>query len=172
MHLKFENLQFTGSFKGRGARNRLLDVEPGRGVIAMSAGNHAQGVAHHGAQLGLPTTIVMPETTPFVKVARTRDLGATVERAGSDVSESEEVARTLVDYLADRSNRSAAGLTYEAADKLLAEKDVEPALRQRFRACLETCDFVRFVPEASETGRRAEVLDDAADILEQLERAW
>ena len=87
VHLKFENLQYTGSFKGRGARNRLLDVAPGRGVIAMSAGNHAQGVAHHGAQLGLETTIVMPENTPFVKVARTRDLGATVELAGADVME-------------------------------------------------------------------------------------
>jgi len=87
VHLKFENLQYTGSFKGRGARNRLLDVAPGTGVIAMSAGNHAQGVAHHGALLGLETTIVMPENTPFVKVARTRDLGATVELAGADVME-------------------------------------------------------------------------------------
>ena len=88
VHLKFENLQYTGSFKGRGARNRLLAVAPGRGVIAMSAGNHAQGVAHHGALLGLPTTIVMPENTPFVKVARTRDLGAEVVLAGADVMES------------------------------------------------------------------------------------
>lgn len=93
--LKFENLQYTGSFKGRGARNRLLDVAPGRGVIAMSAGNHAQGVAHHGAQLGLETTIVMPETTPFVKVARTRDLGATVELYGADVKEAAARAREL-----------------------------------------------------------------------------
>jgi threonine dehydratase len=93
--LKFENLQYTGSFKGRGARNRLLDVEPGRGVIAMSAGNHAQGVAHHGALLGLETTIVMPENTPFVKVARTRDLGANVELVGADVMESAVRAREL-----------------------------------------------------------------------------
>ena len=93
--LKFENLQYTGSFKGRGARNRLLDVADGRGVIAMSAGNHAQGVAHHGALLGLETTIVMPENTPFVKVARTRDLGATVELAGADVMESADRAREL-----------------------------------------------------------------------------
>jgi threonine dehydratase len=95
VHLKFENLQYTGSFKGRGARNRLLDVAPGRGVIAMSAGNHAQGVAHHGAQLGLETTIVMPENTPFVKVARTRDLGATVELCGADVKEAAARAREL-----------------------------------------------------------------------------
>jgi len=93
--LKFENLQYTGSFKDRGARNRLLDVAPGRGVIAMSAGNHAQGVAHHGSLLGLETTIVMPENTPFVKVARTQNLGATVELVGADVMESAARAREL-----------------------------------------------------------------------------
>ena len=81
--LKFENLQYTGSFKERGARNRLLDVVPGRGVIAMSAGNHAQGIAWHASQLGIKATIVMPETTPFVKVARTRELGANVELLGA-----------------------------------------------------------------------------------------
>jgi threonine dehydratase len=93
--LKFENLQYTGSFKGRGARNRLLDVEPGRGVIAMSAGNHAQGVAHHGSLLGIETTIVMPANTPFVKVARTRDLGANVELYGADVMASAQRAKEL-----------------------------------------------------------------------------
>ncbi|MEZ5245586.1 MAG: threonine ammonia-lyase [Acidimicrobiales bacterium] len=97
VHLKFENLQYTGSFKGRGARNRLLAVAPGRGVIAMSAGNHAQGVAHHGALLGLPTTIVMPENTPFVKVARTRDLGAEVVLAGADVMAAAVRARELAE---------------------------------------------------------------------------
>ena len=97
VYLKFENLQYTGSFKGRGARNRLLDVAPGRGVVAMSAGNHAQGVAHHGTLLGLETTIVMPENTPFVKVARTRDLGATVELAGNDVMESAARAQDLAE---------------------------------------------------------------------------
>jgi len=93
--LKFENLQYTGSFKERGAINRLLDVPAGRGVIAMSAGNHAQGVAYHGTRLGINTTIVMPENTPFVKVARTRDLGATVEVAGADVMESAHRALQL-----------------------------------------------------------------------------
>ena len=97
VHLKFENLQYTGSFKERGARNRLLDIPTGSGVIAMSAGNHAQGVAYHGAQLGLHTTIVMPETTPFVKVARTRDLGAVVELAGDDVAAAAIEARRLAD---------------------------------------------------------------------------
>ncbi len=97
IYLKFENLQYTGSFKGRGARNRLLDVAPGTGVIAMSAGNHAQGVAYHGGLLGLETTIVMPENTPFVKVARTRDLGAHVELAGADVMESAVQARRIAE---------------------------------------------------------------------------
>ncbi len=97
VYLKFENLQYTGSFKGRGARNRLLDVEPGTGVIAMSAGNHAQGVAHHASLLGIDATIVMPRTTPFVKVARTQDLGARVVLAGDDVMESAVEARRLSD---------------------------------------------------------------------------
>src|SRR5690606_15018132 len=69
--LKFENLQFTGSFKDRGALNRLSALSPEerrRGVIAMSAGNHAQGVAYHASRLGIPAVIVMPEATPTVKV--------------------------------------------------------------------------------------------------------
>ena len=97
IHLKFENLQYTGSFKGRGARNRLLDVAEGHGVIAMSAGNHAQGVAHHASLLGIDATIVMPTNTPFVKVARTRDLGAEVVLAGDDVMASAVEARRLAD---------------------------------------------------------------------------
>ena len=67
--VKFENLQFTASYKERGALNRLLqlsDSEKRRGVIAASAGNHAQGLAYHGARLGIPVTIVMPRNTPFV----------------------------------------------------------------------------------------------------------
>ena len=95
---KLENLQFTGSFKDRGACNRLLaldDVARRAGVVAMSAGNHAQGVAHFAHELGIPATIVMPETTPFVKVARTRDLGATVVTAGATVADAAAVARDL-----------------------------------------------------------------------------
>ena len=68
--LKFENLQFTASFKERGALNKLLSLDADqrrRGVIAMSAGNHAQGVAYHAGRLGVPATIVMPEGTPFTK---------------------------------------------------------------------------------------------------------
>ena len=98
--VKWENLQFTGSFKDRGACNRLLaltDDERRRGVVAMSAGNHAQGVAHFARVLGIPATIVMPETTPFVKVARTRDQGARIETVGATVAEAATVARRLAD---------------------------------------------------------------------------
>lgn len=79
--LKFENEQFTSSFKERGALNRLSQLSPPerqRGVIAMSAGNHAQAVARHGELLGIPTTIVMPRTTPNAKVEATRVFGAEI----------------------------------------------------------------------------------------------
>lgn len=79
--LKFENLQFTGSFKQRGALNRLLALtaaERAAGVITVSAGNHAQGVAYHAGRLGIRATIVMPTSTPSVKVARTRAFGGEV----------------------------------------------------------------------------------------------
>src|SRR4051794_12975248 len=75
LHLKHENLQRTGSFKERGALNRMLRMSPDerrQGVIAASAGNHAQGVAYHAGRLGIAATIVMPERTPLVKVTSTR----------------------------------------------------------------------------------------------------
>lgn len=83
--LKFENLQFTASFKERGAFNRmrlLTDDERACGVIAVSAGNHAQGVAYHAQRMGVPAVIVMPRFTPTVKVANTRRYGAEVVLAG------------------------------------------------------------------------------------------
>jgi len=83
---KFENLQRTGSFKERGALNRMLALSPQereRGVIAASAGNHAQGVAYHAQRLGIPATIVMPERTPLVKVSATQGYGARVILHGS-----------------------------------------------------------------------------------------
>ncbi|ARP83031.1 threonine ammonia-lyase [Bordetella genomosp. 8] len=83
--LKFENLQFTASFKERGALNRMLNldaIERARGVIAVSAGNHAQGVAYHAQRMGIPAVIVMPRFTPTVKVANTRRFGAEVVLAG------------------------------------------------------------------------------------------
>jgi threonine dehydratase len=86
LFLKFENLQYTASFKERGALNRLAALSPSeqeRGVIAVSAGNHAQGVAYHASRLKIPATIVMPEATPTVKVENTRSHGATVVLAGA-----------------------------------------------------------------------------------------
>ncbi len=88
--LKFENLQFTASFKERGALNKLssLDaVQRAAGVIAMSAGNHAQGVAYHAKRLGLAATIVMPEGTPTVKVENTRQFGADVIVTGATLED-------------------------------------------------------------------------------------
>lgn len=82
----------------------------------------------------------------------------------------EELARTLVEYVADRFNRPPAGLTYELADELLASRGVKPELRRRFRACLESCDFARFVPAAGKSERRAESLDEAAGLIDELER--
>lgn len=83
---KFENLHMTGSFKERGALNRLLTLTPeekAAGVIAASAGNHAQGLAYHGHRLGVPVTIVMPENTPLVKVVHTQGMGARVIQHGA-----------------------------------------------------------------------------------------
>lgn len=96
--IKFDNLHFTGSFKERGALNRLLQLTPDeqkRGVVAASAGNHAQALAYHGGRLGVPVTIVMPEGTPFVKVDGTRAHGATVVIHGLDFSASTEEAKRL-----------------------------------------------------------------------------
>jgi threonine dehydratase len=89
--LKFENLQFTASFKERGALNTLLtlsETEQENGVIAMSAGNHAQGIAYHAQRLGIPATIVMPCGTPFVKVEHTEHFGARVILHGATLVES------------------------------------------------------------------------------------
>lgn len=94
--LKFENLQFTASFKERGALNRLMALSPEerqRGVIAMSAGNHAQGVAYHARRLGIPATIVMPVGTPMVKVENTRGHGAEVLLEGPTLEDAAAFAR-------------------------------------------------------------------------------
>jgi threonine dehydratase len=96
--VKFENLQFTAAYKERGALNRLSrlsDEERGRGVIAASAGNHAQGLAYHGERLGVPVTIVMPRGTPHVKVQQTREFGATVVIDGEGYDAAYERARKL-----------------------------------------------------------------------------
>ncbi|HJQ58419.1 MAG TPA: threonine ammonia-lyase, partial [Vineibacter sp.] len=96
--VKFENLQFTGAFKERGALVKLSHLSPAerqRGVIAMSAGNHAQAVAYHAANLGIPATIVMPSFTPYTKVKHTQGHGARVVLHGDTLSEAAEEARRL-----------------------------------------------------------------------------
>jgi threonine dehydratase len=97
--LKFENLQFTASFKERGALNKLATLvasgQPLKGVIAASAGNHAQGVAHHAQRLGLRAVIVMPQHTPTVKVERTRGFDAEVVLHGDTFDEAREHALAL-----------------------------------------------------------------------------
>ena len=96
--VKFENMQVTGAFKERGALVKLLSLSEGerkRGVIAVSAGNHAQGVAYHAGRLGIPATIVMPALTPFVKIAATRDYGAEVVLVGDTLAEAKSEADRL-----------------------------------------------------------------------------
>src|SRR5579875_3058949 len=96
--VKFDNLQFTASFKERGALNKLLqltEAEKKRGVIAASAGNHAQGLAYHGQRLGVPVTIVMPRGTPTVKVEHTRGFGAEVIMQGETYDDAGHYAREV-----------------------------------------------------------------------------
>ncbi len=98
--LKFENHQFTASFKERGALNHLRSLGENarrRGVIAMSAGNHAQGVAYHAQQLGVPATIVMPEGTPQVKIENTENFGAEVIVTGATLEDATAAARKICD---------------------------------------------------------------------------
>ncbi len=96
--LKFENLQFTAAYKERGALNALLllsDEQRQRGVIAASAGNHAQGLSYHGTRLGVPVTIVMPRTTPTVKITQTESVGGKVVLEGETFDDAYAHARLL-----------------------------------------------------------------------------
>src|SRR4051812_18890637 len=98
VHVKYENLQVTNSFKERGALNKLASLTPAecaRGVIAMSAGNHAQAVAYHSARLGIPATIVMPKGSPNTKIRNTLVHGATVLLEGGNLFEAGKHARAL-----------------------------------------------------------------------------
>lgn len=98
VYLKFENLQFTAAYKERGALNTLLQLDAAaraKGVIAASAGNHAQGLAYHGNRLGIPVTIVMPKPTPTVKVTQTEGHGASVILEGETFDEAYAHARQL-----------------------------------------------------------------------------
>src|SRR6202522_2959062 len=100
VYLKLENLQMTGSFKERGSLNRIALLTPEqaeRGVIAASAGNHAQGVAYHATKRGIRATIVMPLPTPLVKVTATRNFGAEVVLHGANYDEACEEAMRLCD---------------------------------------------------------------------------
>ncbi|MBL6625526.1 MAG: pyridoxal-phosphate dependent enzyme, partial [Alphaproteobacteria bacterium] len=97
--LKLENLQHTSSFKARGAymaMQALDDAARQRGVITMSAGNHAQAVAYHASMMGIPATIVMPAQTPFAKVSRTRAFGANVVLEGRNLNECEGTVNRLI----------------------------------------------------------------------------
>ena len=98
--LKFENLQYTGSFKDRGALVKLASLngdEKRAGVIAMSAGNHAQAVAYHSQRLGIAATIVMPRGTPQVKAENTKHFGARVVFEGETIGESAVRARVMAE---------------------------------------------------------------------------
>lgn len=98
--VKYENLQVTSSFKERGALVKLLslsEAERRAGVVAMSAGNHAQAVAYHAQRLGIPATIVMPRTTPFVKIEATRSFGARVIVEGETLAECQSLAGSIAD---------------------------------------------------------------------------
>jgi threonine dehydratase len=96
--LKFENLQFTAAYKERGALNALLllsDEQRRRGVIAASAGNHAQGLSYHGTRLGVPVTIVMPRTTPTIKITQTESVGGKVVLEGETFDDAYAHARVM-----------------------------------------------------------------------------
>jgi threonine dehydratase len=98
IYVKFENHQFTAAYKERGALNAMLqltDEQSARGVIAASAGNHSQGLSYHGRRLGIPVTIVMPRTTPVVKVMQTEAVGGTVVLEGESFDEASAHARKL-----------------------------------------------------------------------------
>ena len=98
IYLKLENLQYTASFKERGALYKLLSLaaeESKSGVIAVSAGNHAQGVAFHARRLGIPATIVMPQPTPFSKVRQTEFHGAEIVLEGESLSEAAVAAESI-----------------------------------------------------------------------------
>jgi threonine dehydratase len=95
IYLKLETQHRTGSFKERGALNKLLSLDAAakkRGVVAMSAGNHAQGVAYHATRLGIPATIVMPQGTPFIKIDRTEAFGVAVALEGTSLTAAREAA--------------------------------------------------------------------------------
>ena len=130
VYLKFENLQFTASFKERGACNKLAQLPPEtRGVVAMSAGNHAQGVAYHAQRLGLRAIIVMPRFTPGVKVERTRGFGAEVVLHGDTLDE----ARTHALALAEQKINLGKAVIIDASFKKRTERLKALALAKKLQ---------------------------------------
>jgi len=130
--LKFENLQFTASFKERGALNKLTSLnaeQRKRGVVAMSAGNHAQGVAYHAGRLGIPATIVMPEGTPFNKVKHTKNFGARVVLDGMTLMQASDRAHVIEKSRVSREIRAGCAAdrflvhSHEAFDRFHASRD-------------------------------------------------
>jgi threonine dehydratase len=120
VYLKLENLQMTGSYKERGALNRLArltPVEAAQGVIASSAGNHAQGVAYHATRLGIPSKIVMPTYTPLIKVTSTRRYGAEVILHGQSYDEAYAEARRIADAEGRDRDASRAGRRFHLSSR-------------------------------------------------------
>lgn len=116
LYLKLENLQHTNAFKARGGLNKLLTLSEEQrknGVIACSAGNHAQGVAYHAQRLGIPAIIVMPKGTPFNKIQKTEDFGATVDLYGEQFDES-------VEYTMERAEKENLTFIHPFEDKAVA----------------------------------------------------
>jgi hypothetical protein len=171
-------------------RRDLAFIKPVRGELAVRSEPIERGLAYRAA-LAAPFALVPLSVWLGRRHARrSAEAGRTRGRraggrarkrlrsarrrvdAGDGAAFHEEVARTLVEYVADRFDRSPAGLTYAMADELLAARGVDETLRRRFRSCLETCDFARFVPASARPERRAEVLAEADGLIDALERAW
>ena len=107
--------------------------------------------------------------------SRARKALASLRKGGSQLDGAtyhEQMARALVDYVADRFDRSASGMTYELAEELLASRDIDPELRREFRSVLEQCDYARFVPASSRAERREELLEQALRVVNDVERGW
>lgn len=173
----------------RRVRRDLAFIKPLDGPLREDAGRAHRTTFFRALLLAplvwVPAVVVLGRRRARLRgnrgLARGRKAGARARRrlkhaAGSLHAEDavafhEEVARALIGYVADRFDRSPAGLTYETADDLLASRQIDPELRRRFRSCLESCDFARFVPASGEPARRTELLDEAQRLVVELERA-
>lgn len=170
-------------------RRDLAFIKPLRGELSMG-GSRVHQQSWFAVTLVLPA-LLMPLVIALgrrrsrlmqdQRLVRARKAGSRARRSLQTIKRQaeqrdaaafhEELARALVGYVADRFDRSPTGLTYDLADELLGSQGVPAALRRRFRGCLESCDFARFVPATAKTERRREVLEEAAGIIEELERS-